>query len=156
MAWLKYCNCSGCNQMVKQGEKYCLRHQHRGVADQKEKNKTYDRYCRNEKAKAFYHSREWINIREQILIRDNYIDLYQYAKKNKIVRANTVHHIIELSEDWSKRNVLTNLISVSEETHKMLTIAYKDVYRRLELQKELASCLILVAEQQRGGGGKKV
>ena len=38
--------------------------------------------------------------------------------EGKVVPADMVHHIIELSEDYSKRCTLDNLISVSSRTHK--------------------------------------
>lgn len=45
--------------------------------------------------------------------------------KGRVVPADTVHHIVELMEDYSKRCDLDNLISISEATHSMISKAYK-------------------------------
>ena len=67
------------------------------------------------------------------------IDRYAYATKHKLVTNDLcVHHIIELSEDWSLRLVPDNLIVVSDASHKEIHKAYRAGNQlRREMQKLL-------------------
>lgn len=141
MALMKYCNRSGCNKLVPQGVKYCAAHTVNKTAENKERHKEYDAHCRDRKAKAFYNSAEWRAARARALARDTNIDIYLYITEGKVTPADTVHHIIELSEDYSKRCDLDNLISISEATHSMISKAYKDKARRAAMQQTLRECV---------------
>lgn len=141
MALMKYCNRSGCNRLVPQGVKYCAAHTVNKTAENKERHKEYDAHCRDRKAKAFYNSGEWRAARARALARDTNIDIYLYIMEGKVEPADTVHHIIELSEDYSKRCDLDNLISISEATHSMISKAYKDEARRAAMQQTLRECV---------------
>ncbi len=114
MALMKYCNRNGCSKLVPQGVLYCVAHSYTKAERQKE----YDTHCRNKASKAFYNSNEWRAARARALVRDTGIDIYLYITEDKAVSADMVHHIIELTEDYSKRCNLDNLISVSDKTHK--------------------------------------
>lgn len=141
MALMKYCNRSGCNRLVPQGVKYCAAHTVNKTAENKERHKEYDAHCRDRKAKAFYNSGEWRAARARALARDTNIDIYLYIMEGKVEPADTVHHIIELSEDYSKRCDLNNLISISEATHSMISKAYKDERKKAQMQHTLRECI---------------
>jgi len=141
MALVKFCGKAGCNRLVPLGVKYCKVHTLAGAADNKERHKTYDMYCRDQKAKAFYSSTEWQYTRAAVLTRDNHIDIYKYIIEGRIVPASTVHHITELSEDYSQRCHMDNLISVSEGTHSMIGKVYKDIKRKKYMQDRLRECI---------------
>lgn len=141
MALMKYCNRTGCNKLIPQGVRYCPAHTISKTEENRQRHKEYDAHCRNQKAKAFYNSSEWKTARARALARDNGIDLYLYITEHRIVPADTVHHIIELSEDYSKRCLLDNLISISEATHSMISKAYKDASKRAAMQKVLRECI---------------
>ena len=79
--------------------------------------------------------------RGQALARDAGIDIYLYIAEGRIVTADTVHHIVELSEDYSRRCDLDNLISISEATHSMVSKAYKDTIKRKAMQQTLRECI---------------
>lgn len=72
----------------------------------KERHKEYDRYSRDRKSRQYYHSKEWMMVREAVLDMDGGIDVYLYMKEGKTVFADTVHHIVPLKDDWNKRNAL--------------------------------------------------
>ena len=146
MALLKYCNRSGCNKLVPYGVKYCIDHTMDATTKNKERHREYDMHCRNKKAKAFYNSGEWRTVREKVLSRDAGIDIYLYIIEGRVVPADTVHHIVELSEDYSMRLDMDNLISISEATHSMISKAYKDAARKAAMQQTLREC---VKEHQR-------
>ena len=141
MALMKYCNRSGCNRLVPQGVKYCAAHTVNKTAENKERHKEYDAHCRDRKAKAFYNSGEWRAARARALARDTNIDIYLYIMEGKVEPADTVHHIIELSEDYSKRCDLNNLISISEATHSMISKAYTDERKTAQMQHTLRECI---------------
>lgn len=106
----------GCNNLVKPPEKYCNQHKHIEEKKKKERNKFYDRYKRNSQAKAFYNSNEWKIARRFILNRDAHL-CQECLKQGRITKADTVHHIIELNQDWSKRLEITNLESICRKCH---------------------------------------
>lgn len=141
MALMKYCNRTGCNKLIPQGVRYCMKHTINKTAENKERHKEYDAHCRNQTAKAFYNSSEWKTTRLRVLARDTGIDVYLYITEERVVPADTVHHIIELSEDYSKRLDLDNLISVSEQTHNMIGRIYKDTARKTAMQETLRECM---------------
>jgi 5-methylcytosine-specific restriction endonuclease McrA len=127
----KFCNYMGCNKIINYSEKYCDEHKNKSTS----RHKTYDKFRRDKKAADFYHSDEWIKTREFILNRFNYIDIYAYYVEGKILVANTVHHIIELNDDWNKRLDLSNLIPLSDSSHNIIHVAYKT--NKVETQKLL-------------------
>lgn len=93
------------------------------------------------KKKAFYNSSEWKATRARVLARDTGIDIYLYITEGRVVPADTVHHIVELMEDYSKRCDLDNLISISEATHSMISKAYKDEIKKAQMQQTLRECI---------------
>ena len=72
----------------------------------------------------FYESQEWKDLRAIIIAKTNGIDLYDYYINNKITKATTVHHIIELREDYSKRLDIENLIPLSGANHSRIHKLY--------------------------------
>ena len=141
MALLKYCNRNGCNKLVPQGGRYCKANPEKKPAESGERHKEYDAHCRNQTAKAFYNSSEWKATRARVLARDTGIDIYLYITEGRVVPADTVHHIVELMEDYSKRCDLDNLISISEATHSMISKAYKDEIANAQIQQTLRECI---------------
>lgn len=126
----KICNFSGCNNIIPFNKVYC---------DEHEKNKSeryidYDKYRRDKKANKFYHSTEWLKVREVIFNRYKGIDMYLYLTEGIIAISTTVHHIEELKDNWNRRLDLDNLIPVSEATHKKIHAMYsKDKFGTQEL-----------------------
>ncbi len=141
VAFMKFCNRQGCSRLVPLGVKYCELHASAKAAEDKGRHKAYDKYKRNQEAKAFYNSTEWQYARAAALARDNNIDIYLYIMEGRAVPASTVHHITELSEDYQKRCDPDNLISVSEQTHSMVGRAYNDSRRKKKMQETLRECL---------------
>lgn len=155
MALLKYCNRNGCNKLVPQGVRYCKAHTVNKTAENRERHKEYDAHCRNQTAKAFYNSSEWKATRARVLARDTGIDIYLYITEGRVVPADTVHHIVELMEDYSKRCDLDNLISISEATHSMISKAYKDEIKKAQMQQTLRECISEYKKKACGVGGAK-
>lgn len=105
----------------------------------KERHKEYDRYSRDRKSQQYYHSKEWMMVREAVLDMDGGIDVYLYMKEGKAVLADTVHHIVPLKDDWNKRNDMDNLISLSADTHSLIERMYQK--NKNEMERELQEML---------------
>ncbi len=105
----------------------------------KERHKEYDRYSRDRKSRQYYHSKEWMMVREAVLDMDGGIDVYLYMKEGKTVFADTVHHIVPLKDDWNKRNDMDNLISLSSDTHSLIEQMYQK--NKNEMERELQEML---------------
>lgn len=86
----------------------------------------------------FYHSKEWIALRDYVIKHYKGLDLFAYFIENKIVPASTGHHIIELKEDWSLRLTVSNIFPVSDVSHKKIGAMYnKNKKGTQELLKEI-------------------
>ncbi|WP_034747560.1 HNH endonuclease [Halalkalibacter wakoensis] len=108
------CHKTSCRNLT--AEKYCDEHSHLAEEDKKNRHKFYDRYKRDQKAKAFYLSKEWELTREAALRRDHY--LCQHCLRNKLIQsADMVHHIKTVKSCWHLRLVLRNLISLCNSCH---------------------------------------
>lgn len=136
MALMKLCRCG---KKIEYSLRMCQQCEKKFEEQQKEQqrdsNLRYDKYKRDRRSTEFYHSREWIQLRDLILNRFNYIDVYEYIVNKRIVRATTVHHIVPLKEEWSRRLDISNLIPVSESTHNKLHGMYK--YQKQKTQDKL-------------------
>ena len=128
-----YKRCSRCGKRIESG-KTC--------ECSKQRHKEYDKYSRNQDAKAFYNSKEWLRMRQYILDKYDNIDVYAYIRYGQIEKADTVHHIWELSEDKSQALSEKNLIPVSSATHNLIHSEYaKSEENKKTMQATLYYCL---------------
>lgn len=97
-----YTICSGCGREIPQGEK-C-------PSCNKERYRNYNKYKRDIKSAKFYNSVEWKRLRDYIFRKYNNLCLKCLIIDKKIVKANTVHHIITIESEWDKRLIEVNLI----------------------------------------------
>lgn len=115
----KLCNKQGCRELTKLKEKYCDKHKEEEFENIKRWRKDYDYKRKDDKYKKFYKSREWKRLRDYVLKRDNYI-CQECIKENKITTCNTVHHIVEVREDFSKALSEDNLLTLCHECHNKI------------------------------------
>lgn len=114
------------------------------------RHKEYDRFSRDAKSKAFYNSKEWREAQRFVLETDGGIDVYAYMTTGQIIAADTVHHIIPLRDDWSKRIEISNLISLSGATHGRIEKAYHTDKSRMI--RELKEMVETYRRMEREGG----
>lgn len=128
MARLKMCSHFSCTKIIEDNERYCNTHKKRYAARQKVRYKDYQRRRledHNEaKTQAFYHSDEWIRAKEVAKLSTFHIDIFHYYLIGKIIEGETVHHIIELKEDWSRRSDVSNLLYLSNKNHAKIHSKY--------------------------------
>jgi 5-methylcytosine-specific restriction enzyme A len=111
-----YKRCGRCGKRISSGVKCdCFKGRH----------KEYDKFARDKKSDSFYHSDEWKLARKNALILDFGIDVYVYMTTGEVVLADAVHHIEPLKDNWDRRCDLSNLISLSSETHSMIEKMYE-------------------------------
>lgn len=135
---LRPCKRIGCPNLTRSKEGYCEEHNHILKEKKKTRNKYYDNNIRDKTHSSFYNSKEWTNTREYILTLYNGIDIYAYYMENKIVLADTVHHIVEIKEDWDKRLDIENLFPTTKENHETIHKLYrKDKEGTQKLLREL-------------------
>lgn len=107
---LRPCREFGCNKLTR--EAYCETHKKKAQKRQLKKQ----RENRNKEIDSFYRTKEWRRLRLVALSRDKH--LCQWCKKKGLlIQADVVHHIIEITEDWSQRLVLDNLVSLCHLCH---------------------------------------
>ena len=89
-------------------------------ANTKRYNQEVRQNRRNKEYTAFYNSTQWRKLRQQVLIRDNY--MCQHCLADGIVNDKDliVHHKIELKRDWSKRLDMENLEAVCVSCHNKI------------------------------------
>lgn len=120
--------CPRCRRIIDARQKHCAECE----GFYKSRQKDYDNETRNKKHDTFYKSKEWVLIRENVLSQYDYLDVYELIVNGKIVGANTVHHIIELNEDFGRRLDLDNLIPISQATHMMVHSMYRSDRRAMQ------------------------
>ena len=120
---LRPCKKAGCPNLTR--ERYCEDHIQAAEEHKAIRNKYYDKYVREKKYTDFYNSDEWERVRENILVTYNGIDIYAYYIDKEIELASTVHHIVEVKDDWDKRLELINLFPTTESNHNKIHQLYK-------------------------------
>lgn len=82
-------------------------------------------YAKPTGIKKEYHTQRWKNLRQYVLDRYNGIDIYMLYKHNKVMVADTAHHI-ELSQDRPDLFYTdVNLIPVSRAGHTEIHMRYE-------------------------------
>lgn len=113
----------------------------------KERHKLYNRYCRNEEAKKFYHSAQWSKLVAQVKARAAGLDEL-LLEEGKIETGNTVHHIYPIDERPDLRLTFSNLIYLSAKSHNRVHSEYnKNAGSKGDMQKKL---LEIVQKRTRG------
>jgi len=84
-----------------------------------ERNRYYNKHKRNRERQLFYQSTAWIKARELALKRDNYLCV-ECLKEKRIRKADVVHHIIEVKDDFTKALELDNLSSICHMHHNQI------------------------------------
>lgn len=134
--------CNYCGKRLVPGQQCdCKTVQARLAERNKEAQERYDRTRRDKEAAAFYASEEWKAVRQAVWARAYGLDEYLYKTTGRVVKADTVHHIVELKDDRTLAYDTNNLICVSRQTHKLIHTNYRNRKRKLELQNELRAAI---------------
>lgn len=115
------CSARGCSKILEQ-QGLCKVHQDKADKANKIRYKVYrtDRLMDKEqkKYKTFYSSGDWIRLRDNVIANCYGIDIVELYRTGKVRQGNPVHHIIELSEDYSLRLDIKNMIYLTDSNHQ--------------------------------------
>ncbi|MBV4417459.1 HNH endonuclease [Clostridium tyrobutyricum] len=139
---MRICRWHGCNKLVSHEEVYCDKHKQMYIEYKHKQHKARDNMIRHDKdeykLKKFYKSIPWIRCRLSVIRRCMYMDILELYNTGRIVEGYTVHHIIELRDDWTKRLDIDNLIYLTESNHRKVHTLYdKDKETKLKTQRML-------------------
>lgn len=109
-----------CGKVIPYSIKICDQCKTKADIERKQNIKHYKKttYERDSKYNKFYKSREWEVLRQVAIVRDKGL-CQDCLNNNKIVPFYTVHHIIPIKVDWSKRLNTDNLICLCESCHQI-------------------------------------
>lgn len=114
--------------------------------------KEEDKHSKDDIFKQFYQTDEWRKVREEAVAEYDGLDVYSLYMQSEIEYGTTVHHIIPLRDDFSKKIKLSNLIYLTDSNHQTIHKAMKNSKQgydnmvklltdlRLRYKKEYHSC----------------
>lgn len=107
---LKPCKEIDCGNLTR--ESYCKTHKKNAGETQR----NYNKYVRDPLIDSFYKGRQWQGARAARYNKDNGLCV-RCKVRGHLVRADVVHHIIEVKDDWSRRLDIDNLESLCHSCH---------------------------------------
>lgn len=134
--------CPHCNKLIEYSSKYCKECENKVKQSNKERYKTYSKNRDDKDIQRIYTSKRWQQVRELAQIQQFGLDLYEYYINNKIVVADTYHHIVETKEDISRAFDIENVFGLTDSNHRIIHEKYikSDEYKK-EMQDLLFSLL---------------
>lgn len=134
--------CTRCHTIIDRNKRMCDKCLEKAERIEKNRMKQYDRERANNKEVKFYNSKEWKGTRFSVLDRDTYKCIVCYKKEKRIVKADAIHHIEEIKENWDRRVDKDNLICVCDTCHKNIHAAYnRDKQTKIKIQEQLFELL---------------
>lgn len=146
----KYCSYTGCRVLLDEDIRYCEKHEKQAKANRAVSDKRYSNNRKDQKEQDFYRSPTWIKARDASIIYYYGFDIYEYYTTGLIIEADTVHHIIQIKEDWNKRIDLNNLIPLSDANHSYVHSQYNRGNKK-EMQDILFEMIIRFFKEFRVG-----
>ena len=120
-----YKRCSRCGRRLRTGT-ICECQMKAKRQQKRERDKAYDEEKRDKNRARFYKTKAWLITKEEALIRCMYIDIYEYYKFGRIAQAQMVHHIAPVSEEYSRRLDMDNLIGLTNKNHARIHQSMKE------------------------------
>lgn len=136
--------CARCQRPVPAGQRYCddcqkTMDQRREESD-KIRHQLYNDRRTDQREQKFYKSKDWETLRIYLANKYHGLCLVSYVRDHRIVPFYTMHHIIPVKDDWSKRFKVSNIIPVSESIHQRIEYQYRNG-KKTETQRELIEIL---------------
>ena len=98
----------------------------------------YNKYKRDTESAAFYTSQAWRSSRALCMQRYAGLDVYELIINKKIIKADMVHHIEPVKEQWDKRFDQDNLIPLSNKNHNK----FEALYDKSPVNKQKAQAIL--------------
>lgn len=150
MALKKTCTCG---KLIDYALPRCSECQARREQERADRYKHYDKHIRNKEAADFYNSGDWEVVRMDAMYKCKGLDLYEYYINHQIVYADTVHHIIELSDDWDRRLDIKNLFPFAQKVQGNHSMIHKLYLKDKKGTQQLLFGLLTRWEKEFAGGG---
>lgn len=103
-------------------------------------------------------SKEWLSLRRYKLGINPFCEcpICEWLDDNGLI-ADSVHHIVDLDQDWSKRLELSNLMSINSVHHSVITMINEnkkrtDKKRKMKNVESVVTYLTNVIQNNRGEG----
>jgi len=157
MARMRRCRAAGCHKLVEMSHWYCNEHRDQEAAYLESRAKwargheqayqaKYNKVTRNRNVSkaeqyAFYKSKQWQSLRQQVLDRDNHMDQYGLLL-GQYQPGNTVDHIVPIEVAPELMSDPGNLITCSPATHKLKT-AWEQEYYGTGIENNLTGAKII-------------
>ena len=139
-----------CGKVIPQEKKLCDICQ----SKYRSRHKEYDTKYRNKDSARVYNSRSWKDkVKPIVMQRYSGFDLFVLFTEHRLIKADMVHHIVEVSEDYNKRYEISNLIPLSNKTHAKVSKIYEQGGTAKEKLQEKLSNMVQIATQ---GGIEKI
>lgn len=108
-----------CGKVIPYSIKRCPECEVKAEEERKQHIRNYkiNTYERDSKYNKFYKSKEWNTVRQLAIVRDHAL-CKDCLDNNVITPYNTVHHVVPIKEDWSRRLDINNLICLCESCHQ--------------------------------------
>jgi hypothetical protein len=107
---------------------------------EKQRHQAYNNNRRDKREQHFYKSRQWRELVKVLASRYHGLCVVSYVIDHRIVPYQTMHHIIPIKDDWSRRLDTDCIIPLSESWHQRVESAYRNGLKA-ETQKELFEAL---------------
>jgi hypothetical protein len=146
----KYCSYTGCRVLLEEGIIYCDKHKKRAMQNKVYNDRRYSINRNDKKEQNFYRSHYWAMARDIAIAHYYGIDIYEYYTTGQIIEAETVHHIIPIKDDWSKRIDQHDLLPLTYANHRHIHRKYKNGEKK-KTQDELFEMMIRFSQELRVG-----
>lgn len=135
MALYKLC---GCGKKIPYGQVRCDECQIKYEERQKERHKEYKANRNDKKEQQFYKSKEWEAVKKIVKQRDHGL-CRLCLEEHRITYYQTVHHIVEVKEDFRLALNPNNCICLCERHHQQVHREYeKDKLSKFDMQSKLS------------------
>ncbi|USS86483.1 HNH endonuclease [Fructilactobacillus cliffordii] len=127
------CRAVACNKLVPYPKHFCDKHRSQEAEYQAKQNKArkqyferYNKVNRNRdeqthKRYNFYRTKQWADLRKQVLSRDYYTCQYCKADGKLTPNSRTVDHVVPIEVDSNLRAEASNLATICRACHKLKT-----------------------------------
>lgn len=141
MALMKLCRCS---KRIPLGDKYCIECTEKVEQLNKERHKINKLNRTDKNEQELYTSQEWIKTSDEAKRKTFGLDVYELYINNRAISGQTVHHIVEVKDDWDKRLDISNLIYLTNSNHKHIHNIY---LKGKEEKKEMQNILLTLLDR---------
>lgn len=130
--------CPRCRKLIPAGQTYC---DDCAVVVDKERHRAYNHGRRDVREQQFYKSKGWRSLVRLLAVKYHGLCAMSYVIDHRIIPYQTMHHIIPIKDDWSRRLDPMNVVPLSESWHQRIESAYRNGFKS-KTQKELSEVLM--------------